>query len=122
MTRMGVTHAKLTPSVAEQLTPTNFPTLKYLHLTSKDVTLQSAACWMPDVDVWNTYGPTECTNLASVMNCSHPQWAFLIIEQSGASCCFVTDPRNPKRRMRRHCAGEILVEGPNVTRGYLNNS
>ncbi|KAJ5672553.1 acetyl-CoA synthetase-like protein [Penicillium longicatenatum] len=121
MTRMGVTHAKFTPSIVDQLSPEDFPTVQKLFLGGEPLTTACIDRWQPRVEVWNNYGPAECTVQSTVICCSDPNWATGVIGHAGASRCFVVDPTNPQRRVPRGFIGDILVEGPNVSRGYLNN-
>ncbi|CRG92450.1 hypothetical protein PISL3812_09510 [Talaromyces islandicus] len=123
MTRMGVTHTKFTPSIADQMSPEDFPTVRALFLGGEPLTSACVNRWRSYVDeIWNNYGPAECTVQSTVMRCSDPKWASGVIGHAGASRCFIVDPTNPNRRMPRGFNGEILVEGPNVTRGYLRNT
>ncbi|RAK98997.1 acetyl-CoA synthetase-like protein, partial [Aspergillus ibericus CBS 121593] len=121
MTRMGVTHAKFTPSIAAQLAPEDFPTLQQLFLGGEPLTAASVDRWRPRVEVWNNYGPAECTVQSAVISCADSKWASEVVGQAGASRCWVVDPSNPHRQLPRGCIGEIVVEGPNVCRGYLRN-
>ncbi|KAF3402030.1 Nonribosomal peptide synthetase 1 [Penicillium rolfsii] len=121
MTRMGVTHAKFTPSIVDQLSPGDFPTVQKLFLGGEPLTTACVDRWRPQVEVWNNYGPAECTVQSTVISCANPQWVSGVIGHAGASRCFVVDPKNPHRRMPRGCIGEIAIEGPNVSRGYLRN-
>ncbi|CAG8883008.1 unnamed protein product [Penicillium egyptiacum] len=120
MTRMGVTHAKFTPSIVDQLSPEDFPTVQKLFLGGEPLTTACVDRWQPRVEVWNNYGPAECTVQSTVISCNNSKWATGVIGHAGASRCFVVDPRNPQRRLPRGCIGEIIVEGPNVSRGYLH--
>lgn len=121
MTRMGVTHAKFTPSIVDQLSPEDFPTVQKLFLGGEPLTTACIDRWQPRVEVWNNYGPAECTVQSTVISCNDPNWATGVIGHAGASRCFVVDPANPQHRLPRGFIGEILVEGPNVSRGYLHN-
>ncbi|CAI7574656.1 unnamed protein product [Penicillium discolor] len=121
MTRMGVTHSKFTPSIVDQLSPEDFPTMQKLFLGGEPLTRACVDRWRPQVEVWNNYGPAECTVQSTVISCVDPKWASGVIGHAGASRCFVVDPNNPHRRVPRGCIGEIVIEGPNVSRGYLHN-
>ncbi|KAJ5888534.1 acetyl-CoA synthetase-like protein [Penicillium taxi] len=122
MTRMGVTHAKFTPSIVDQLFPEDFPTVQKLFLGGEPLTQACVDRWEPHVEVWNNYGPAECTVQSSVISCADPNWTSGVIGHAGASRCFIVDPSNPHRRMPMGMIGEILIEGPNVSRGYLRNA
>lgn len=119
MTRMGVSYAFLTPSLVISLSPESFPTLKTLALVGEAVPTDLPRRWQDHVRVLNSYGPAECTVLSS----------FAVLEDGvpvtnigrGNGCLFwVTDPEDSQRLVPVGCPGELLIEGPIVTRGYLD--
>ncbi|KAI6311408.1 NRPS [Pyricularia oryzae] len=124
MTRMSVNWADLTPTVARMLSPSTVPTLRTMVLGGEALTQDIIDTWTP-VDgfkLYNTYGPSECSvqstccleplgrdarggNIGHPMNCN----------------IFVVDSENPNVLLPGGEAGEMLIEGPIVGRGYLKN-
>ncbi|TLS31578.1 hypothetical protein PpBr36_03900 [Pyricularia pennisetigena] len=124
MTRMSVNWADLTPTVARMLSPSTVPTLRTMVLGGEPLTQDIIETWT-SVDgfrLYHTYGPSECSvqctcsleplrpgargsNIGHPMNCS----------------MFIVDPDDLDLLMPVGEAGEILVEGPIVGRGYLKN-
>jgi non-ribosomal peptide synthetase component F len=61
MTRLSVSYAFLTPSLALSLSPETLPTLKTLALVGEAVPADLPGKWRDHVHVLNSYGPAECT-------------------------------------------------------------
>ena len=120
-TRMRVTHGKFTPSICDQLNPADFPTLNVLYLGGEPLTEAVAGRWTPTVDVVNCYGPAECTVLCFMISARESQWRSGMIGRPVGTRCWITDPKNPNRRLPRGFLGELLIEGPLVSQGYLRN-
>lgn len=119
VTRLRVSYAFLTPSLVISLSPETLPTLKTLVLIGEAVPTDLPRKWQAHVRVLNSYGPAECTVMSS----------FAVLEDGGPvssigrghGCLFwVTDPDDSHRLVPVGCAGELLIEGPIVTRGYLD--
>lgn len=113
--------ATLTPSVARTLSPEQVPGLKSILFVGEMLHATDVAPWRGKVDVVNIYGPTECTPV-SRMN-------FLSARPQDAPCMgrgvglvtWVVDPDNHDHLLPAGCIGELVLEGPLVGRGYLND-
>ncbi|KAJ5171636.1 hypothetical protein N7492_004229 [Penicillium capsulatum] len=103
---LRISVAQLTPSTARLLQPKDIPSLETL---SESVALV------------NGYGPSECSATSTV----HPE--LHSISQAGnigwaSGCvCWVVDWADHKRLVPIGVVGELLIEGPIVGRGYLND-
>ena len=120
-TRMRVTHGKFTPSICDQLNPADFPTLDVVYLGGEPLTEAVAHRWTPTVDVFNCYGPAECTVLCYITSTRDSKWRSGMIGRPVGARCWITDPKDPNRLLPRGFLGELLIEGPLVSRGYLKN-
>ncbi|CAG8909366.1 unnamed protein product [Penicillium egyptiacum] len=119
VTRLGVTYAFLTPSLVISLSPETLPTLKTLVLIGEAVPTDLPRKWQDHVRVLNSYGPAECTVMSSFAVLEDDMPVTSIGRAHG--CLFwVTDPEDSQRLVPVGCAGELLIEGPIVTRGYLD--
>ncbi|KAL6231349.1 hypothetical protein BDW75DRAFT_243990 [Aspergillus navahoensis] len=119
---MAVNFASLTPTVARLLAPAEVPTLKTLALTGEALKPDVVALWrtVPGVALYNTYGPSE----GSVCTCNGPISSPEEAENIGtpmATRHWVTRPHNYHRLSPIGAPGELLIEGPLIARGYLNN-
>ena len=120
-TRMQVTHGKFTPSICDQLNPADFPTLDVVYLGGEPLTEAVANRWTPTVDVFNCYGPAECTVLCYITSTRDSKWRSGMIGRPVGTRCWITDPKDPNQLLPRGFLGELLIEGPLVSRGYLKN-
>ncbi|KAL3455976.1 hypothetical protein BJX64DRAFT_294545 [Aspergillus heterothallicus] len=121
MQRLRVTHAFLTPSVARQLSPAAVPDLQVLICGGEPLTHHDLNQWVDKVRFVEAYGPAECTVFTalqpSLTLSSHPN----DIGRPVACVVWLVDPNDTERLVPVGCLGEILIEGPIVGRGYINN-
>lgn len=115
---MAINLVQLTPSVARLLDPSKIPNLQVLILTGETLT-------QLDIDTWkhlkliNAYGPTECTIMCAadttIMNPGS-------IGRGLGSNLWIADVEEPLRLAPIGAVGEILIEGPIVGSGYLEEA
>ena len=120
MEKMGVTMALLTPSFARVLEPASVPQLKTLILGGEAMAQSHVDTWADKVNLVNAYGPSECAVVATVnpkmFRTSNP--ANL---GRGLGRCWIVDAQNADRLAPLGSVGELLVEGPTLSTGYLQN-
>ncbi|KAL7778314.1 hypothetical protein CFE70_004993 [Pyrenophora teres f. teres 0-1] len=118
---MGANWALLTPSVAQLLNPSDVPTLKILVIGGEQVTSTDWNRWPTGVQLINGYGPTECCIVCAGYTTTQ---AFTTgtIGRAIASVSWVVDPENHHKLAPLGSVGELLVEGPILARGYLNDA
>ncbi|KAE8823752.1 hypothetical protein PTNB85_09877 [Pyrenophora teres f. teres] len=121
ITTMDVNWTFLTPSVARLLTPTLVPSLKILAMGGEQVNSTDWDKWQSSVQVINGYGPTECCVFCVGYSSSKGGFRSGIIGKSVASVGWVVDPEDHNRLAPLGSIGELLVEGPILARGYLND-
>ena len=118
--RLQVTFVDITPTVATFLQPTEVPTLKRVALGGEAVTKRCVEIWSDHVSLHCCYGPSECSiNSTYSGEIAKPGKATNIGHAIG-SVAWVVDPNDYHRLMPVGCVGELLVDGPIVSRGYLN--
>ncbi|KAI1507176.1 hypothetical protein Ptr86124_013894, partial [Pyrenophora tritici-repentis] len=118
---LKVSWALLTPTVARTLDPKTIPSLRTLVLGGEQVSRVDWERWSHLEKQINTYGPTEC----SVWCTSHSNVAGFTSGTIGkliASVGWVVDPNDHNRLAPLGSVGELLVEGPILARGYLNDA
>ncbi|KAH8901412.1 amino acid adenylation [Thozetella sp. PMI_491] len=122
MNRARVDYVMFTPSVARILEPSQVPTVRILDLGGEAPDEPLVAKWLAaGVEVLNGYGPTECSvivssqRLTDTMNCRN-------IGRPSTSIAWIVDPDDVDKLVPDGEIGELLVEGPTLAKGYLNDS
>jgi amino acid adenylation domain-containing protein/non-ribosomal peptide synthase protein (TIGR01720 family) len=116
-----VTYANVTPTVARLLDPKLVPTLKTLVLIGEAVDAGVVDKWNKDAAVINGYGPAEAS---IVFHCSPPILDPAVAANVGhpiAGGAWVANPDDIGRLVPLGAPGELLIEGPLLSRGYLND-
>jgi amino acid adenylation domain-containing protein len=120
MKRLRINVASLTSTVASLLHPSDLPLLKTLILLGEPARPTVVEEWAPHSTVLNAYGPAEgCITtvgrLITKENASR-------IGHPLACRVWVTNPNAHEVLNPIGVPGELLIEGPLVARGYLNDS
>ncbi|KAE8351820.1 hypothetical protein BDV28DRAFT_149612 [Aspergillus coremiiformis] len=110
------THAALTPTVARILDPKELPTLRTIVLGGEKLATTDVAKWLDHVRVVHLYGASECTLISIQSTTGHTTTNYAM-----GSATWIVDPNNHERLLPIGAIGELLVEGPIVGRGYLDN-
>jgi non-ribosomal peptide synthetase component F len=124
--RYQITWSMLTPSVARILDPKRTPTLQTLILIGEAAVLADIEQWRDYVpQLRNGYGPTETCVICVVGDYfserRHSTGSSLLGRPRGC-LAWVVEPTNPTRLMPLGAAGELLIEGPNLGRGYWGDA
>lgn len=120
---LAVSHAMLTPSFARAIPWGKARSLRHLILGGEAMRPSEAAAYGKyGIRVINAYGTAECSVNATAEpevqaggnpnRIGHPTGAVV----------WIVDPEDPRRLVGPGEEGEMLVEGPIVGRGYLNNA
>ncbi|RAH78382.1 acetyl-CoA synthetase-like protein [Aspergillus japonicus CBS 114.51] len=109
-----------TPSVLGLLDPDNVPCLETLAIGGealpKNITLQ----WAPRLRFHTGYGPSETGVLASVLEVQNNQHPYSNVGRAMACHHWIVSSDDCNRLAPLGCPGELVIEGPTVSRGYLN--
>ncbi|KNG89441.1 nonribosomal peptide synthase [Aspergillus nomiae NRRL 13137] len=120
MAKYRVTWTELTTTVASLLVPSSIPTLKTLVLSGEPLTKEVVNLWSDHVQIINSYGPSECC-VCTTCNSQTSTIKDPTNIGRGLGCTlWVVDPDNIDRLLPIGSTGELLIEGPIVARGYLN--
>ncbi|KAK6827595.1 hypothetical protein PG987_010936 [Apiospora arundinis] len=122
MNDFAITYAMLTPSVVSLLEPKTMPdSLDTIVFIGEPVKPTDVRSWTGHLNVFNGYGPTECS-IISVTNgpISRPEDAPLI-GSNVANRLWVTHPEDYNSLVPIGSPGELLIEGPAVARHYLHD-
>ncbi|RAL02612.1 acetyl-CoA synthetase-like protein [Aspergillus ibericus CBS 121593] len=120
--RLGCTWAFLTPSLTRVLEPQDLCTLETLIIGGEALREGDVEKWMPHMQCISGYGPTECTIgcMATILQPGVQVDPANLGRGVGVNC-WVVDPGDHNRLTPPGEVGELLLEGPMVARGYLNN-
>ncbi|KAL9103485.1 MAG: hypothetical protein Q9163_001481 [Psora crenata] len=117
---MKVDYAILTPSFAGLIEPSEVPTLKTLAIGGEPLPQERIERWSEKVKLIQIYGPAEVgICLTQYMKSSTPP------ENIGYplrnSSCWLVDADDSDKLVPIGAVGELVVAGPSLARGYLNN-
>ena len=114
-----------TPTVAQNIIqyPSKCPHLKTLDLGGEAMTRLIVDDWSEHVRLVNDYGPTE----ACIDACMNPNVSLgddpnnIGYGDGDATHLWVVEPADYSKLAPVGCLGELLISGPTLARGYLND-
>ena len=119
--RMNVTKADLTPSFLSHIEPHEVQNLKVLILGGEPLTTKCIKAWANHVRVINAYGTSECC-VTNVVNAKiSPDMDPANIGRAVGCVCWIVDSVDHDKLAPIGTVGELVIEGPTLARGYLND-
>jgi amino acid adenylation domain-containing protein/non-ribosomal peptide synthase protein (TIGR01720 family) len=119
--QMRVNWAVLTPSFIGFIEPEDVPGLTTLVLAGEAMSESHVSKWS-HINLVNGYGPSECA-VASVVNSQVTrQTPPTNIGRPTGVHLWVTDPSDHQKLLPVGCVGELLIQGPTLSRGYFKDS
>ena len=122
LTAMAATATLVTPAVARMLDPLRTPTLETMMIAGESLSAVVMARWTEHVPVFNLYGPCECTALCTAMKYEKGSRKDKILIGRGVGCSAWVVNSEMDELVPIGTVGELIIQGPNVGCGYLNNS
>ncbi|KUJ06201.1 acetyl-CoA synthetase-like protein [Mollisia scopiformis] len=119
--KLGVNFADITPTVAGFLRPSEVPGLKALSLGGEALTKEAIETWVDAVSLHCCYGPSECSINSTWNGDLGRSSEATNIGKSIGSVSWIVDPDNHDYLVPTGSVGELLIEGPILARGYLND-
>ncbi|GLA89361.1 nonribosomal peptide synthase [Aspergillus tubingensis] len=119
--RWQVNHVIMTPSLARALRPDDVPGLKTMCLGGEAFPKEIVTMWSERINLWQFYGPSECSINSSSRPITRPDADPLNIGPPNSAACWVTDVHDYNKLVPVGAIGELLVSGPIVGMGYLKN-
>lgn len=120
MRDMRVTLAGMTPSVARTLDVDVLDHLDSIALGGEGTSASDAKTWGQRTKVVNAYGPSECT-VGATINGDVGAKPYITMGKGTGAAIWLADPEDHNKLVPVGAAGELLIEGPIVGMGYLNN-
>lgn len=113
--------AMLTPTLARTLRPSELPSLNLLILVGEAVSRNDLELWFGKVRLVNGWGPTEATVVASTHEWTAVDESPQAIGRPLGGFCWIVDPDDCTQLAPLGVVGEIVLQGPNLLRGYLGD-
>jgi amino acid adenylation domain-containing protein len=121
MEAMKVNWAVLVPSFARLLRSEKLPSLKTLVLAGEAMDPHDVSAWTKTTRLVNGYGPSECC-VAAVVNSTMDVGSDPCEIGRAVGCrTWVVDASDHHRLLPVGCVGELLIQGPILARGYLDD-
>ncbi|KAL2261055.1 hypothetical protein VTK26DRAFT_4743 [Humicola hyalothermophila] len=121
MRRMQVNYAGITPSVARVLDLDVIASLSGLGLGGEAASARDVNLWGTHTRIIIGYGPCECTIGCTVNSSAAKGRDYISIGPGNGAAIWIVDPNDHETLMPVGAVGELLVEGPIVGQGYLND-
>ncbi|MCJ1399311.1 hypothetical protein MMC11_002513 [Xylographa trunciseda] len=118
---MKASQVCLTSTVATQLQPEEVQSLKVLVVAGEPMTKEVVERWAGHVELTNMYGPAECTIYCIGKPDVKREDNHAIIGHGVGALVWIVNSEDPNSLVPVGAIGEILIEGPTLARGYLNN-
>ncbi|KAL9593483.1 MAG: hypothetical protein Q9219_007528, partial [cf. Caloplaca sp. 3 TL-2023] len=122
--RRAVNFADLKPTIANLLEPTRLPSPRSMAIGGEMATQSVIRKWTmsnsPSQHFMNSYGPTEAAIGCAVGMINADSRPSCVGKQVGGSL-WVVDEQDHDHLMPVSCRGELVISGPTLARGYLNN-
>ncbi|KJZ74891.1 hypothetical protein HIM_05800 [Hirsutella minnesotensis 3608] len=107
-------------SVARLVDPTSLADIKTVVMGGEPVALSDVQRWGPGVEVIQVYGPAECTPPIMASYNVHTEASMKNIGHGYGIVPWIVDPQDCQRLSPVGVEGELVVEGPLIGLGYLN--
>ncbi|PGH05141.1 hypothetical protein AJ79_06889 [Helicocarpus griseus UAMH5409] len=119
---LGVTHLNVTPTIAKQLLkPSDVPGLKALIVGGEPLVPEILETWATRIPVFNNYGPTEGTVMVTT-TVVEPARGINNIGRAMSTVTLSVMEFDSQTLVPLGEVGELCLSGPQVVRGYLDNS
>ncbi|KAG8165144.1 hypothetical protein KVR01_005419 [Diaporthe batatas] len=121
MRQMRINYAGITPSVARILEPDVIASLTALGLGGEASAPRDVNMWGRETRIVIGYGPCECTIGCTVNSSAATGRDYISIGPGNGASIWIVDPNDHDVLVPVGAVGELLVEGPIVGQGYLND-
>lgn len=111
----------LTPSVARILSPEQVPGIETIIFGGEKLYPKDVARWWGKVNIVNLYGPCECTPNSTINGSPASIDDAMHLGKGLGLLTWIVDADNHDILLPLGCIGELLLEGPLVGQGYLDD-
>ncbi|KAI9037717.1 uncharacterized protein KD926_000058 [Aspergillus affinis] len=116
----GANKMAISPSLLRSLSPHNLPSMK-------SITVGGEAPQLPEIELWsehvviNSYGPAEYAVQTTANFGIKPSDEPMNIGRSHIAACWIVSKDDTEKQVPIGAIGELLIEGPIVGMGYLDD-
>lgn len=119
--RLNPTWADLTPSLLRHFSTEDLHTITTVVVSGEALPRDVVRSWSGRIRLINVYGPAECSVQSTLrMNVSEDTASNIGFAILGTT--WVVAPDNHDKLRPIGAIGELLIEGPHLARGYLNDT
>ncbi|TQV93495.1 nonribosomal peptide synthase [Cordyceps javanica] len=119
--RLKVTYAEMTPTMAYVLSPKTAETLQTIVLGGEKAHTEALDRFPKDVELKNTYGPSECTPTSTITNIDRSTKFTGSIGTGFGVNTWIVSPSDHTTLVPIETVGELVIEGPLVGAGYIGD-
>ncbi|KAJ5193174.1 nonribosomal peptide synthase [Penicillium cf. viridicatum] len=120
MREMEVNWALMTPTTTQILQPANVPALRTLLIAGEPLPKAQADVWASSLSLFQAYGLTEWAGICAVSKQIKPSEPHATIGHCAGGRLWLVSPGNAHVLVPIGAEAELLVEGPSLVLGYLN--
>ena len=110
----------ITPTTAIRLDPRDVPTLELVCMGGEPMSNDLIHKWSGHVKLVNQYGMGEAATFCAY-NDNPKVGENAVVGRPGCGAIWIANPASPELPMPVGAVGEILIEGPHLSRGYLDD-
>ncbi|OAR01532.1 hypothetical protein LLEC1_01509 [Akanthomyces lecanii] len=111
----------MTPSLARLLSPDSIPRVSLVIFGGEALRLADVQRWWGRARIVHEYGSSECTQNSTMNGKAKSPEEVVRIGTGAGLVTWIVDPANHNILLPPGSVGELLLEGPLVGRGYLND-
>lgn len=118
----GVNFVNLTSTAASMIDPREVPDIETVVLGGEAVRPAVVEIWAKYARILNAYGQSECSVESVISSVKHEEDAMRIGTPIAGCAAWVVDTSDCNRLVPVGAPGELLIQGPLLARGYLNDA
>ncbi|KAL2003751.1 hypothetical protein VTN02DRAFT_2387 [Thermoascus thermophilus] len=117
--KVDTTTAITTPTILRAVNPV--PCLQNIGIIGEQISSDIVDRWGRSAKLFNAYGPAETAGICSASVIDTERQPLATIGKALGCVLWICQPDDPSKLAPIGTVGELLIQGPIVARGYLNN-